>query len=167
MHPKMARLQQVLSEAIRDLGVQALTRHPEGKWCAAEILEHLNLTYSGTVKNLERCLEAGSPRASADRQKNRWPRLLITRLGYFPGGRKSPDRVLPRGKAAEQVLQEIFENLIRMDDVISRCESQFGSRRPIADHPILGPLTATEWRGFHFTHGRHHARQILTLRKQA
>jgi DinB superfamily len=163
----MSRLQQVLSEAIRDLDVQALMRHPEGKWCAAEILEHLNLTYSGTIKNLERCLEAGSPRVSADRKQDSWARLLITRLGYFPGGRKSPDRVLPRGQAAEQVLKEIFENLGRMDGVISRCESQFGFRQPIADHPILGPLTAAEWRGFHLTHGRHHARQILKLRKPA
>lgn len=167
MHPKMARLQEVLSEAIRDLRPQDLARHPEGKWCAAEILDHLNLTYTGTVKNLERCLEAGTPRATGDRKKNLWPRLLVTRLGYFPSGRKSPERVVPRGTPPEQVRKEVFDNLTRMDDAISRCESQFGVRNAIADHPILGPLTAREWRGFHLTHGKHHARQILRLRKKA
>ncbi|MGZ4836286.1 MAG: DUF1569 domain-containing protein [Terriglobales bacterium] len=28
------------------------------------------------------------------------------------------------------------------------------------DHPFLGPLTADEWRKFHWVHGRHHTRQI-------
>jgi hypothetical protein len=167
MHPKMTRLREVLSYAIRDLTSVQLAQHPEGKWSAAEILEHLNLTYSGTVKGLERCLETGAPRASSDRKKMRWRRLLITRLGYFPSGRKSPDRVLPRGTPVDQVAAEIFDNITRMDDVITRCESRFSSRCPIADHPILGPLTAQEWRGFHMTHGKHHARQILKLRMRA
>ena len=162
----MARLQEVLSEAMRDLTPHALSHHQEGKWSAAEILEHLNLSYTGTVKNLERCLESGMPRTSAGR-KNRWPRLLITRLGYFPAGRKSPEHVLPRGTPPEQVLQEIFPNLARMDEAISRCESQFGFGQPIADHPVLGSLIANEWRGFHLTHGKHHARQIVELREKA
>jgi len=165
MHHKMARLHEVISYAIRDMTPADLARHPEGKWSSAEILEHLNLTYTGTIKGLERCLAAGAPRATADRKKTRWRRLLITRLGYFPGGRKSPDRVLPRGMPAEQVVSEIFDNINRMDDVITRCESHFSARRPIADHPILGPLTAQEWRGFHAAHGKHHARQILKLRQ--
>jgi hypothetical protein len=164
MHPKLAQLQEVLSQAIRGATTDELARHPEGKWSAAEILDHLNLTYIGTIKNLERCLAAGKPGATSDRKKNRWPRLLITRFGYFPGGRKSPDRVRPRGTPPEQVLAEVFANLSRMDDVISRCETHFDSRMPIADHPILGPLTAAEWRGFHATHGKHHASQIVRLR---
>jgi hypothetical protein len=55
-------------------------------------------------------------------------------------------------------------NISRMDEVITQCESRFLSGKAIADHPILGPLTATEWRGFHSAHGKHHARQILKLR---
>lgn len=158
------RLQQVLSHAIHGMTPEELTRHPQGKWSASEILEHLNLTYSGTIKNLERCLAAGESGASSDRNKRRWARLLITRVGYFPGGRESPERVRPRGTPAEQVRAEIMDNLVRMDDVISRCESLFPPRQPIAEHPALGPLTAAEWRGFHVTHGKHHARQILKLR---
>jgi hypothetical protein len=166
MHRKLAELQKVLSDAIRGMSTDELSRHPAGKWSAAEILEHLNLTYLGTIKNLERCLAAGQARTSSDRTKMRWPRLLITRLGYFPSGRESPERVRPRGTPAEQVASEIMQNMSRMDEVISRCESRFRSRRPIADHPILGPLTAREWRGFHSAHGKHHARQILRLRRK-
>ena len=164
MHRKVAELQKVLSNAIQGMSADELSRHPLGKWSTAEILEHLNLSYIGTIKNLERCLAVGQPRASSDRGKMRWPRLLITRVGYFPKGRKSPDFVRPRGAPAEQVTSEIMENISRMDGVITRCESLFSSRKPIADHPILGPLTATEWRGFHSAHGKHHARQILKLR---
>ena len=164
MHRKVAELQKVLSDAIQGMSADELSRHPVGKWSAAEILEHLNLSYVGTIKNLERCLSSGQPRASSDRGKMRWARLLITRVGYFPKGRKSPDFVRPRGTPAEQVTSEIMENISRMDEVITRCECRFPSRKPIADHPILGPLTATEWRGFHRTHGKHHARQILKLR---
>ena len=164
MHHKLAELQKVLSDAIQGMSKEELARHPAEKWSAAEILEHLNLSYVGTIKNLERCLTAGQSRASSDRGKMRWPRLLITRVGYFPGGRKSPEFVRPRGTPVEQVTSEIMQNISRMDEVISQCESRFPSGKAIADHPILGPLTATEWRGFHITHGKHHARQIVRLR---
>ena len=97
MHRKLAELQKVLSDAIRGMSTEELSRHPPGKWSAAEILEHLNLSYVGTIKNLERCLASGQPRASSDRGKMRWPRLIVTRLGYFPKGRQSPDFVRPRG----------------------------------------------------------------------
>jgi hypothetical protein len=164
MHRKVAELQKVLSDAIQGMSADELSRHPLGKWSTAEILEHLNLSYVGTIKNLERCLAVGQPRASSDRGKMRWPRLLITRVGYFPKGRKSPDFVRPRGTPAQQVASEIMGNISRMDEVITQCESRFPSGKAIADHPILGPLTATEWRGFHSAHGKHHARQILKLR---
>lgn len=164
MHPKLARLQHVLTRAMRDMTPEQLAFRPEGKWSACEILEHLNLTYIGTIKNLERRLAAGQPVATTDRGKSRWPRLLITHLGFFPSGRESPERIRPRGMPAEQVTAEIMQNLARMSDVISECESRFARRRPIANHPVLGPLTAAEWRGFHFAHGKHHARQILGLR---
>jgi hypothetical protein len=136
---------------------------PSGKWSAAEILEHLNLTYTGTIKNLERCLR-GQSQASADRSKMRWARVVVTRLGFFPPGRTAPEGVRPRGMAAPQVRSEIMSNLSRMDALISQCEAHFPEGKPIADHPILGPLTANEWRGFHLAHGKHHARQIRTRR---
>ncbi|HEV2698918.1 MAG TPA: DinB family protein [Terriglobales bacterium] len=164
MHSKLARLQQVLSDAIHGMTPEELTLHPQGKWSAAEILEHLNLTYIGTIKNLDRCLAAGKSGASSDRSKRRWARLLITHLGFFPSARESPERVRPRGTPPDQVKTEVMGNIARMDEVISRCESEFAPRRPIADHPVLGPLTAAEWRGFHITHGKHHARQIIRLR---
>ena len=167
MHPKLAQLQDVLCDAIRDMTAGQLRTHPQGKWSSAEILEHLNFTYVGTIKNLERSLASNQPRASRDRRKNLWPRLLTTRLGLFPSGREAPERTCPRGTPPEQVTREIMQNITRMDEVITQWESRFPPRTPIADHPILGPLTAAEWRGFHIAHGKHHARQILKLKGKA
>ena len=167
MHSKLAKLGAALSDAIDGMTADQLTRGREGKWCAAEILEHLNLTYVGTIKNLERRLAEGQPCSQADRGKKRWQRIVVTRLGYVPSGRKSPERAKPQGMPAQQVIAEVMENLARMDGVISQCESRFTAHRAIAEHPILGPLTAQEWRGFHLTHGRHHVKQIQAARRLA
>lgn len=165
MDPKLAELQNVLADAIRGMSVEDLGRHADGKWSSAEILDHLNLTYLGTIKNFERCLASGQSRASADRSSERWQRIGVIGLGFFPPGRQSPERVRPRGTPAEQLTKEIFENITRMDNLIQECDLRFGNGNPVADHPSLGPLTASEWRKFHLVHGKHHARQILRSKK--
>jgi len=165
MGTTLEQLRTTISEAIRGLTADDLARHPEGKWCAAEILDHLNLTYIGTVKNLQRCLSAGHPTASPDRSSKRWQRFFVTGLGRFPRGRKSPERVYPRNLPPEQVVAEVMQNLARMEEVIRECEARFGNAKPVADHPVLGPLTVKEWRRFHLVHGKHHAKQILRLRQ--
>ena len=159
MDRTLQRLHDRLRCAIDGLSCGDLVCRQEGKWCAAEILEHLNLTYTGTIRNLERRLSEGKPSATP-RGGRLWQRLLLTRLGYFPRGRQSPERVRPRGAPHDQVVADIFHNLEKMDRMIAECEKRFGRRTPVADHPILGPLTAAEWRGFHLTHGKHHARQM-------
>jgi hypothetical protein len=166
MHATMVKLHSVISSAITGLTVEDMARCSEEKWSVAEILEHLNLTYIGTIKNMERRLAEGKPAAAADRSAKRWHRITVTRLGYFPPGGKSPERVTPRGTPAQQVVEQIFENISRLDDAIARCEAQFPSGCAIAEHPLLGPLTPTEWRGFHLTHGRHHVKQVLALKRK-
>ena len=55
----LERLHEAIASATRGMTTEDLRRHPEGKWSAAEVLEHLYLTYTGTVKGFERCLQAG------------------------------------------------------------------------------------------------------------
>lgn len=166
MHKKMAKLHSGVSSAIRSAELADLTRRPKGKWSAAEILEHLNLTYLGTIKTLERRLAEGKAHPSSSRSAKRWQRIAVVRLGLFPPGRKSPEPAVPRGMPAQRVMSEILGNLARMDELITECERKFSPRQPIAEHPILGPLTAAEWRGFHLTHGRHHVKQLEVLKKR-
>jgi len=167
MHPKFLKLQSTLSSAIAGMTVEDLSRHPEGKWSVAEILDHLNLTYLGTIKNLERRIAEGKTCPEGDRRKKRLPRFVVTRLGYLPHGRKSPERALPRGTPAQQITSEIMESMGRLDGVLAECEARFPGGVPIAEHPILGPLTVGEWRGFHLAHGCHHAKQVRALKKNS
>ena len=160
MDSYLERLQQAVASATRGMTADELTRHAEGKWCAAEILEHLYLTYTGTQKAFERCLKAGKPLAGVPTFKQRVAATAVTDFGYFPKGRKSPDPVLPRGMSVEKVVADIGRQIAAMDKLITQCEERYGSRIKILDHPVLGPLTARQWRKFHLAHGRHHVRQI-------
>jgi hypothetical protein len=153
-------LRQELEDAIGGASPGALAEAPVGKWSAAQILEHLFLTYKNTNRGIAKCLERGAPLATGATLKHRLATLLVVNLGYLPGGRKAPERTIPRGMAPEEVQQAIAPELERMSSGLDDCERKFGARTKIMDHLFLGPLTAGEWRKFHWVHGRHHARQI-------
>ena len=93
--------------------------------------------------------------------------FVVVGLGHMSAGRKAPAMVQPRGLPAEQVLNEIGAKLVAMDAIIAQCEARFGRQVKLLDHPILGPLTATQWRKLHLVHGRHHQKHLLQLRDSA
>ena len=160
MNSYLERLRQELEDAIGGASPSALAQAPAGKWNAAQILEHLFLTYKNTNRGMAKCLERGAPLATRATLKQRVATLLVVNLGYLPGGRKAPERATPRGMSPEDVQQAIAPELQKMGSGLDDCERRFGARTKIMDHPILGPLTAEEWRKFHWVHGRHHAQQI-------
>ncbi len=166
MHEKLSELSLALESAIRGMSAEELVRRREGKWSALQILDHLNLTYTGTIKNFERCLATGKPGSSPDRSQKRWQRIVVTGLGIFLRGRTSPARVEPRANPPGELTSEILKNIERMDSLIAESDTRFGHGEPLADHRILGPMTAAEWRKFHLVHGKHHAKQIIRLRKR-
>jgi hypothetical protein len=160
------RLRDAIESATRNMSVAELSQRPaEGKWSSAEILEHLGLTYTGTVKNLERSLAAGRPLGGAPTLKQRLKKSLLVDFGYLPTGRESPEAAKPKGMPAENILGEINSQIAQLDDVIEKCESKFGRRSFVANHPILGPFTTRQWRKFHWVHGRHHIKQIERMRQ--
>ncbi len=160
-------LQQVLDvieSTAQGMDPGQMQRHRPGKWSSAEILEHLSRTFSGTVKAMQRVLDAGKPLARRPRLRERIAVGVVVELGYFPSGRPAPEFTLPRGVPAEHVLSEINEHVRAMDQTIAACERQFGSSVKIADHPVLGPLSTRQWRKFHWVHTCHHMKQIAALR---
>ena len=165
--PRLERLQNAITSAITGLSAEQLSWHPPGKWCAAEVLEHLYLTYTGTIKGFERVAEAGKPLATVSTWKQRGRTLVVVGFGYLPPGREAPAVARPRGVSPEKVMAEIGPKIGEMDDIIRRCEEKLGARKKLLDHPILGPLTAAQWRKFHLVHGLHHAKQIRRLREGA
>jgi len=163
----LKRLQEAISSSVEGMTLEQLRKHPEGKWSAVEILEHLYLTYTGTIKGCERCLDKGDPQARPLTFKDRLSQFVVITCGHMPGGRKAPEPTLPRGAASEQVVNDIGVQLGAMEDLLQRCEQRFGSRTKFMNHPVLGALTAAQWRKFHWIHGWHHVKQIRRLRESA
>jgi hypothetical protein len=161
---RLQRLQEEIASAVAGFSAEQLSWHPPGKWCAAEVLEHLYLTYTGTVKGFQRVAEAGKPLATAQNWQQRGRTMVVVGFGYFPSGREAPPVARPRGVPTEKVLAEIGPKIAEMDAIMTRCEEKLGARHKLLDHPILGPLTAGQWRKFHLVHGRHHLKQIRRLR---
>lgn len=166
MDPHLERLRQALQAATAGLSAQQLIWHLPGKWCAGEVLEHLYLTYTGTIKGFERVTAAGKSSARPRTWADRGRAFVVVGLGYLPSGRQAPAVARPHGLPPEKVLAEIVPKIAEMDEVIRRCEQKLGSGM-LLDHPILGPLTARQWRKFHLVHGLHHAKQIQELRAAA
>ena len=165
MDSHLENLQRALVDAAAGTPEEMSWHPPGGKWCAAEVLEHLYLTYTGTAKGFENVLLEGKPLATAQAWKHRVQTLVVLKFNYLPEGRKAPPRTMPKGLAMEKVLAEIPLRLAEMDALITRCEGQFGTNCKMLDHPVLGPLTAMQWRKFHFVHGMHHIKQIRNLRQ--
>ena len=165
MDPRLARLQQEIESVVSGFSRDQLSWRPAGKWCTAEICEHLYLTYTGTTKGFGRVLEAGKPFAAKITWKNRAQALVVVGFGYLPPGREAPKVSRPRGIPTDTVMAEMGHKIAEMDDIMARCESRFGSRTRVLDHPLLGPLSVAQWRKFHLVHGLHHVKQIRRLRK--
>ena len=119
------------------------------------------LTYTGTVKGFDRVLNSGKPLAGRASMKQRWRTLLVLGFDYLPEGRKAPKQTVPRGLPVEKVRSEVGLKLKEMDDIIARAVDRLGHGQ-LLDHPILGPLTGAQWRKFHYIHGRHHIKQIVS-----
>ena len=165
MDSQLENLKQALQSAMDGMTCEQLSWHPADKWCAAQVLEHLYLTYTGTIKGFEKTLAAGKPLVTPASMAKRVRAFVVVGLGYLRGGRTAPENTRPRGLAAEKVREEIVGKVAAMDSIIAQCEARFGRGAKLLDHPILGPLTGAQWRKFHLVHGKHHQKQILRLRE--
>jgi hypothetical protein len=147
--------------------------HPHGDaaaWSMQEVVEHLLLTYRGTVAQVEKYRKRGlSTQKKAD-WKQTAARIVVVGLGHFPRGTPSPEFVFPgRSNLAPMdgdTLAALFnEELVRLDSELLRCQEEFGDR-PFAPHFRLGPLSPRQWRRFHLVHGGHHLKQLARIEKQ-
>jgi hypothetical protein len=138
-----------------------LTRSLAGKWSIAQTLEHLSLAFGHTARAMNNALEAGRPLGGVPTLKQRAMSTLVVDIGYFPGGRQAPKMVLPSGTVGgKEALDEIRKHLAQMDQLHSACMAKFDHKGFLANHPILGPLTISQWPKFHWVHTRHHMKQV-------
>lgn len=165
MHPLLARTLHAIEAQVEGMAPEALERHPPGKWSAANILEHLAITYDGTRRNFQKCLDTGQRRATHATLRQRLGVLVIIEMGRFPDGTRAPAPTVPTGLPAAAALRAVRDNLQALDRAMLECEATFGARRPIADHPLFGPLSLRQWRRFHWIHAQHHMRQIASRQR--
>jgi hypothetical protein len=59
----------------------------------------------------------------------------------------------------------IEPHLMVLDQRLKDVARAFGTRRPVLNHPLMGPFSVTDWRWFHWAHTRHHLRQISARQK--
>lgn len=163
VHPDIRRCRDGLERAIRGLTAEvAESRTAGGGWSVADILEHLDLSYVQTGEGVARLLHRGPPQPGRRTARHWVGRLVVVRFGHLPAGRRAPDAVVPRGARFAATAAVIGPHLMVMDQRLREAAERFGSRRPVMNHPILGPFSINDWRRFHWVHTRHHLRQIAT-----
>jgi hypothetical protein len=133
---------------------------PPGKWSSAQILEHLMLSYAATTKGMLKAMWMGKPLGGKPTLRDRVITFYVAGLGLLPSGRIAPPQATPKNGAGMDSLRPFNDALVAMDATLTDAEKRFGSRIKLLDHPVLGPLTAKEWRRFHRTHAMHHLRQV-------
>src|SRR5882724_5963661 len=92
LHPTTEHIHKILVSVTQGMTPQDWGRHSDGKWSAAEVIEHLSLTYSGTARSMQKVLEAGAPTATPRRLKQRLAIWWITPSDVFlrAARRRSP-----------------------------------------------------------------------------
>ena len=165
MHPLLQEALQEIDSATAGLDEGQLLAHAEGKWSAAQILEHLSLAFEHTVRGMNRCLEAGKNLGDVPTMKQRLFHVVVLDLKHFPRGREAPTMVIPKGELGGlEALNRIRTNLIAMDQKLAECREKLGTKGRLANHPVLGPLSNQQWCTFHYVHTKHHMKQIRAMR---
>jgi hypothetical protein len=164
MRSYLDELSKLLESATSGMSDEALLRAPEGKWCCANVLEHLRLTYTGTMKMLERNRDKQVEAASIDDRVIAARRLVFEENSFFEG-MQAPTHATPKTAPAPQVRTRVLEDLGRLDAALNEAEQRMGEDAILGNHFALGPLTGEQWRHFHLAHGRHHVKQLNALRE--
>jgi len=84
MDLRLNKLKGSLQSAVEGMSSEQLSWHPPGKWCAVELLEHLYLTYTGTIKGFERVVSQGKPLGSRSSVAQHALTLVVVGFGYMP-----------------------------------------------------------------------------------
>lgn len=160
MNDYLDRCLAIIETSTDRLPEAALTTRDDGRWSVLAIVEHLQLTYSGTAKGFDRCLEAGAPSAKRFSLAEKFQKFAVLRIGYFPQGLQAPKFIVPKGGVdLATAIGRTRHSLEWLDGSALRARERFGSGA-ILDHPFLGAFTVDEWLRFHWRHTEHHAKQI-------
>jgi hypothetical protein len=160
MNDYLNRCIAIIETSTAGLSDAILVNRPDNRWSVIDIVEHLQLAYSGTAKGFDRCLEADAPSAKRFSWAERARKFVVVRVGYFPPGFEAPKFIQPKGGVdLRTVIDRARRDLEWLDRSAIRVRERFGSSA-ILDHPLLGAFTLDDWLRFHWIHTRHHQKQI-------
>ena len=160
MSPELEQVRREAERLTSEMSKADWHHAPPGKWSCAQIFEHLLLSYAATTQGTLQAMEIGKPLGGRPTLRDRISTFYVAGLGLLPSGRKAPKHVEPTDGGGLESLRQFKDALVAMDATLADAERRFGGKVKLLDHPILGPLTANQWRRFHRTHARHHLRQV-------
>jgi len=171
MNPTIEQLETKLSSALHGLSSSQtqlrLTDDPSC-WTIQQIIEHLLMTYASTGSSFESRIAKGTPTLSRPTPSHRARQFVVITLGLMPGRHRAPPEVTPTPTdhrfSGEQLITITRKALTHLDVIFNQADQAFGPARCLT-HFALGPLSASQWRRFHLSHGSHHARQIVAIRR--
>ena len=133
---------------------------PPGKWTPAQIVEHLALALELNAATFaaRRAKEPMARRGTTLREKV--GKVFTFGLGWFPPGRKAPERTTPAARVDGHAAEAHFRAALAAWESVERDLPPARRHDLFVKHPRLGDLTFEEWGRFHVVHARHHTRQI-------
>ena len=161
MSPELEFVRRETERKTHGISAEGWLRAPQGHWNSLQILEHLMLSYTATTKGLLRTMESGELDRSSPSTGQHLRRFYVLGIGRFPSGVESPKQTKPKSSLRDEPLRQFNDALVAMDATLADAEKRFGAKTPVLRHPILGPLTAQQWRKFHKVHGCHHLKQVV------
>ncbi len=167
MSPHLEKVRAEAERLTRDFSPHEWRYSRDGEWSASLILEHLLLTFTATTKGLLKTMQAGEPFCREATWRDRAGRFYVLHLGRVPDGLKAAKHITPKQGLPGDNLRPFNDALVAMNTTLDDAERRFGRTIRILEHPMLGPLTAEEWRRFHRVHAEHHFRQIVARRSPA
>lgn len=166
MHAYLQAAHDAIAHETDGLSPDAIVRPIEGRWCIAEILEHLTLGFARNADAVRKALASGELRARTPRLTEQLIRILVVDIGYFPRA-EAPQTSKPTGSIPpERSVAASLDALRSLDTALAEAAQRFGEDRRIANHPYFSGLTVPQWRKFHWRHTLHHMRQVRERRER-
>lgn len=173
MNHDLETLRDELERSLGGLDERQTQLRPGGdpaRWSIQQITGHLLLAYAATESALAARIAKEAPTKAKPTLAQHAGQFTLLRLGYFPRGRKAPERVTAPADAAPvpggTLIAQVHAAIDTLDRRVAAAETIFGPELRAVSHMVLGPLSTTQWRRFHLIHGRHHIKQIAAIRAE-
>ncbi|HEX7359682.1 MAG TPA: DinB family protein [Bryobacteraceae bacterium] len=131
-----------------------------GRWCAAEIVEHLAIVAAGAEQQLNKMADA--PAAPSGRDTKAIDAHILKAVPDRSARLQAPDAILPTGRWTPRESQE--ELFAHCRHLRSRLESADHLREHVVPNVFLGPLDGYQWILLVAAHNARHTKQILELK---